>query len=447
MGKRSRDSGLAQTEVKIEVVDGQDAGKEGPFVMYYPSGFDPLEHEKNYKLSAFRKGKQQMELVGETETVDFVGVNYAGECTGQQTSKFVLGVYDEEAGTMKLLPLGGTKVFRMTPRVRGLSYEAPEYVPVPDGETREDMMSRANSLAKSFGRENLQKKREERKIGRIEEKHMSAKNMVQTDLIESTKAEVGSDVVFSRASELRNIPPFDKQATTPEEAFPLDLVVTRPEQAALKELIGRLGRNSIDDLKESGRIQPLVLHYLEELKQIGKPGKRPLTCLAYLNCLLAIYKGPFRIQDKHLKEMALPEGLAVTVLLKFADESVAVAAEANDISDHKPAEDAEDRDRPMSYQRTPAKKDLLMCYILVLCLMVKDYAVETAFLLAEFKITQKQLSLYFSELGCATSKVRASEEDENAPKKMRARLLVKTGKTLGDLLPERRPRPKAAGKR
>ena len=70
----------------------------------------------------------------------------------------------------------------------------------------------------------------------------------QTDLIESTKAEVGSDVVFSRASELRNIPPFDKQATTPEEAFPLDLIVTRPEQA----------RNALSN--QSAQNQPSVLY-------------------------------------------------------------------------------------------------------------------------------------------------------------------------------------------
>eukprot|EP00959_Pyramimonas_sp_CCMP1952_P373674 7825597-Pyramimonas_sp.AAC.1 len=113
------------------------------------------------------------------EKVDYVGVNYAGECVGQQTSKFMVGVYDEAARTVKLVPMGGGKVFRMTPRVVGLSYEAPEYIPVPEGESREDMISRANSLAKSFGRENLQRKREERKLGRIEEKHMSAKNMVQ----------------------------------------------------------------------------------------------------------------------------------------------------------------------------------------------------------------------------------------------------------------------------
>jgi len=435
-------------EAKVEVVSGREAGKDGPYVMYYASGFDPVKHAKEYKMSAYRKGKtNQMELIGETETVNYVGQNYAGECMGQQTSKYVVGVYDEEAGTLKLLPMGGGKVFRMTPRVVGLSYEAPEYVPVPEGETREDMISRANSLAKSFGRENLQRKREERKVGRIEEKHMTAKNLVQSDLIEAAKTEVGSDEIYNRASDVRNIPPHDKTATTAEDAYPLDLVITRPEQAALKELAGRLGRNSVDTLKESGKIHSLVLHYLEIAKEQGKPGKRTLTCLAYLNALLSLYKGPVLLREKDLKELNLPEGLTKHALTKFAEERAAAAAQPNDISDTAPVQKAEDRERPMSYQRTSSKKDLLMCYILLLCLMVSDFAVETAHLLQEFKVSQKQMTLYFSELGCVVNKARPSEEDEDAPKTMRARLVLKGGKTLNELLPERRPRPKAGGKK
>eukprot|EP00976_Prorocentrum_cordatum_P003581 70007-Prorocentrum_minimum.AAC.5 len=62
MTKRRR-----EVEAKVAVVDGRDAGREGPFVMYYASGFDPVKHEKEFKLSAYRKGKtSQMELIGET---------------------------------------------------------------------------------------------------------------------------------------------------------------------------------------------------------------------------------------------------------------------------------------------------------------------------------------------------------------------------------------------
>ena len=58
---------MEAVEAKVEVVDGREAGKDGPFVMYYASGFDPVKHEKDYTLSAYRKGKtNQIELVGET---------------------------------------------------------------------------------------------------------------------------------------------------------------------------------------------------------------------------------------------------------------------------------------------------------------------------------------------------------------------------------------------
>lgn len=152
----------------------------------------------------------------------------------------------------------------------------------------------------------------------------------------------------------------------------------------------------------------------------------------------------FVLQQRDLGSLHLPPALQIALLEKFAEVETEAPQRRNDII--APAEATEEVARRVQYQRPQQKRDLLLCYILLLCLMINDYDIGLKELAMEFQLPPKQLSLYFSELGCVvTAKRQQGGEGEEKSGTLRARLLQADarGRTLEELLPNRKPRPKA----
>jgi len=150
----------------------------------------------------------------------------------------------------------------------------------------------------------------------------------------------------------------------------------------------------------------------------------------------------FVLQQRDLGSLHLPPALQSALLGKFAEVETEAPQKRNDII--APAEATEEVARRVQYQRPQQKRDLLLCYILLLCLMINDYDIGLKDLAMEFQLQPKQLSLYFSELGCVVTAKRQQGGEEKSGT-LRARLLQADarGRTLEELLPNRKPRPKA----
>jgi len=344
---------------------------------------------------------------------------------------------------------------RMQPRVRQMDYAPPPYVQPPSGadakQTRAEQVARANRLAQSFGRENLMRKRAERKVARIEARHVSGAEGVEADLAAAAEGEMTESDILQEAGCVRNIPPHNPKANTPQAAYAAEAVITPAEQVCLKELVARLNKSydsehDLQALKESGKYQPLVVQYLVDHFGGVKPGerKRHMQRLAYLHALVTLMKSKFLLREKDLNDLNLPQSLQQPLLAKFAEPIPCAPSKLSDISDAH-ADEGEKSKAAISYQRPQEKRVLLLCYILLLCLMINDYDIEISHLALEFQLEPKDLSLYFSELGCIVTKKAPAEGQKG---QHRARLLQadSRGKTLAELLPDRRPRPKAGKK-
>jgi hypothetical protein len=170
----------------------------------------------------------------------------------------------------------------------------------------------------------------------------------------------------------------------------------------------------------------------------------PTDRLPHTNCgrRRRVVQSRFVLQQRDLGSLHLPPALQTALLEKFAEVETEAPQKRNDII--APAEATEEVARRVQYQRPQQKRDLLLCYILLLCLMINDYDIGLKELAMEFQLQPKQLSLYFSELGCVVTAKRQQGGEEKSST-LRARLLQADarGRTLEELLPNRKPRPKA----
>lgn len=119
-GNQSKAEEEPKLDVKIQTL-GENPDKLSPVLGYFPSGYDPLEHQRKggeseaeVKVKLYRNVKmtKRMELVVSPvgSSVDFVGTNYSGEATAPQLCTYGLGVLDKSTQTLRIVPVAGNKV-------------------------------------------------------------------------------------------------------------------------------------------------------------------------------------------------------------------------------------------------------------------------------------------------------------------------------------------------
>lgn len=104
---------IVQFKAKVEVVrEHQD--KTPPVVGYFPSGFDPLNVDGTTRFQVYRhrnmRKRLQLAVSPAASPVDYVGTNYSGEAATGHPSRYALGVFDKETGTLKVVPIAANKV-------------------------------------------------------------------------------------------------------------------------------------------------------------------------------------------------------------------------------------------------------------------------------------------------------------------------------------------------
>lgn len=88
--------------------------KISPFIAYFPSGFDPDNYSGSTRFQVYRNKNmnKRLQLVVKPadSSVEFVGTNYSGEATAGNRAMYALGVFDNNAQTLKIVPIAGNKV-------------------------------------------------------------------------------------------------------------------------------------------------------------------------------------------------------------------------------------------------------------------------------------------------------------------------------------------------
>jgi len=104
-----------QVQAKIEVVS-SNPSKMPPFIGYFTSGFDPVKSSSGTDVQVYRNKvmHKRTELVVSPagSSVEFVGTSYEGEAAAaaRNPATYMLGVFDKESQTLKIVPIGGNKV-------------------------------------------------------------------------------------------------------------------------------------------------------------------------------------------------------------------------------------------------------------------------------------------------------------------------------------------------
>lgn len=408
MIEHNRGEATSEQDVRMDYVPSKE-GRARPFVAYFPTGFDPLgEADHGDAAAALSSVKvyqgvdklkaKQTQLVASTHgQVDFVGLNYAGEAAAWQPCSYALGVYDKEKGTLQLVPLAGEKILRMEPRVRGMSYEwTDEEERVED--TREQSLLKRRMLVETFGSQKSKMRAQRMERGIVKEDALG-----DTEDMESLFQEAGENEALltneqalqqANLSVVRNVPPHDVSANTPEGAYPLDKLIPAEEWENLdtRELKTAAKKAKDEELLRQQKYPNFVLSRLRRIRVEGdKEGNdRRAKILVYLRHLFTFHATPHYAVRKAAsdpgrfsQETGIPGIIVSSFLERFAGESTTDSLNKSEI-------------RIQSKQH----KDLLTSYCLILGLAVDDFQADPYDMALELKQTVNTIRPYYRELGC-----------------------------------------------
>ncbi|KAL7180423.1 hypothetical protein ACSBR1_043592 [Camellia fascicularis] len=313
---------------KIETFS-EHPDKIAPLVGYFPSGFDPLKEESSTqeqpKVRVFRHENRtkrlQLVVSPNGSQVNFVGTNYSGEATAPQLCNYALGVLDKESQTLKIVPIASNK-----------------------DKKRQILYRKANPE----NQEELDRKIEGIKINK--------------EALES----VGSH-------NARNIPPHDISATTPQMAYPVDMIIFAGEWDYLGDILELLHVGA----EVAPNVYPsFVYNRLHKLEHIKDEVER--TTLA---CVFSYITHLIKFKDKHSAEgssSAKYHKIPSILVQKFSTMF------ANSDSKWLPDE----------------KKDILISYVLVLTLIADGFQTYPSDIAKDLRMTTMNVRQHYQNLGC-----------------------------------------------
>ncbi|THF96748.1 hypothetical protein TEA_029816 [Camellia sinensis var. sinensis] len=294
--------------------------------------------------------------------------NYLGEAMAPQLCNYALGVLDKESQTLNIAPIVSNKIFRLEPIVAGSdSYEKEPSKEELRAEERADkirelkrMYSTAKSVKQDKKRRTLYRKENPETQEELDRKIEGIK--INKEALES----VGSH-------NARNVPPHDTSATTPQMAYPVDMIIFAGEWDYLGDILELLHVGA----EVAPNVYPsFVYNRLRKLERIKDEVER--TTLA---CVFSYITHLIKFKDKHSSEGSssakhhkIPSILVQKFSTMFAN------------SDSK--------------WLTDEKKDLLISYVLVLTLIADGFQTYPSDIAKDLRMTTVNVRQHYQNLGC-----------------------------------------------
>ncbi|CAL5443790.1 unnamed protein product [Camellia sinensis] len=413
---------------KIETFS-EHPDKIAPLVGYFPSGFDPLKEESSTqeqpKVRVFRHENRtkrlQLVVSPNGSQVNFVGTNYSGEATAPQLCNYALGVLDKESQTLKIVPIASNKRLQLLVNPNGsqvnfvsTNYSGEAMAPqlcnyalgVLDKESQtlniapivsnkifrlEPIVAGSDSYEKEPSKEELRAEERADKIRELKRMYSTAKSVkqdkkrrtlyrkenpeTQEELdrkIEGIK--INKEALESVGSHnARNVPPHDTSATTPQMAYPVDMIIFAGEWDYLGDILELLHVGA----EVAPNVYPsFVYNRLHKLERIKDEVER--TTLA---CVFSYITHLIKFKEKHSSEGSssakhhkIPSILVQKFSTMFAN------------SDSK--------------WLTDEKKDLLISYVLVLTLIADGFQTHPSDIAKDLRMTTMNVRQHYQNLGC-----------------------------------------------
>jgi hypothetical protein len=398
-----------------------------------------------------------------------VHVAYTRNCS----CRYLLGVYSAKRKRLDLYPAEGGVVFGLQlTKVRAESTGADVSVTASGGLEGMNMRERRDMVIQDFGSRKKQKMERSRKANIVDITAIDAAEDVAKALrdtskvaaagagadsiegVSTTQSKVDAAIMDARKATL---PPFNLDATTPEEAYPMDgfmpdylidelsptitalMKELSEKSSVLEETLRNFSRGDSDYVRDRlARIGSQIQGTEGPTSKERSVWRRRLRCLFYLKWLVSLHNAPAELRYKELIDKSKVEADKAA-----ADVETAGAVEASPDADAAPPriaipslrfipeaavsfmltnftelrQDARgtEASKGKLYVKTPALVDKLRSYIAVLSLIVEDYSLDIGLLAKDLKLVPGKLADLYKEAGCILASVREGETAEGKP--------------------------------
>eukprot|EP00300_Choanocystis_sp_HF-7_P033378 c4570_g1_i1.p1 GENE.c4570_g1_i1~~c4570_g1_i1.p1 ORF type:complete len:401 (+),score=98.98 c4570_g1_i1:41-1243(+) len=328
-------------------------------------------------------------LVGRSAVMEYTGVNYGTNSSKKNPYGYAVGVYDKQSNSLKIVQLpDGMFTLKQT---------LPEAATNPEEPNRMSYIQQRNLLVTQFGAAKSRRTLQAKQANLVTSEAVSDLDNVRSAL-ESTAAS-HADLLHNEV--IRNIPPHDLSASTPEHAYPIDQILPKHVRAFLDfKSILRAAKNS-SSLKKWQSVSEEASYVKEKaaivMAATDKDKVLKSQILAMIGALIAMRNlGITKVADKtrlHERLNWLPRQMINHLASTFFSQ---------------------DSESPMLTMDAQAG-DLLIHYILVLALHLESFKVHLRDLSRDLAINTAKLRSYFRELGCEIKAVRGDASLSTTP--------------------------------
>ncbi|KAI8992373.1 RNA polymerase I associated factor, A49-like protein [Pilobolus umbonatus] len=397
MGKRKHSEEETSRNVKISVYKPTEADIETPILAAFP-GFKPTSDmifnvykNKNSTI----KNEPKCIVTGETEKVSFNGANFGDNAVSDDSCRYIVGVYSKKENTLQIARAPIMKMSREVKSLKSISAVR---------KTAGTKMEDRTQLGLAFGTAKAKQQLKMDKRNMVTGEEMADK--MDTLHTEINKAAVNipkhADIKKSMENSLP-IPPYDKEATSPDEVYDLTAIVTEEELQALtfKEILKETTLEGIQSHLAFPESKFVSDRLLSIICSTGKKDRKRVRVLMYINILMAYYVRvhPSSLKNRRKIEAALKNPPSIVI-----DGLTERYTEAN--------------------HRTPMMADKILLYMFTLILSISGYNVVLELLAKDLSLKPSKITQLFKSLGCKVDVATAEECSEVNNRKAKKATLV-----------------------
>ncbi|ETW79765.1 hypothetical protein HETIRDRAFT_440794 [Heterobasidion irregulare TC 32-1] len=351
----------------------------GPVLVSFPS----LQPPKSTAFQCYvREGEDDREFVkqntvvaGETDSIEFSGPSI-GEEDGLGSS-YYLAVHHPSTGKVVLQP---APLHILTRQVKALKHLK------PIAPTAAEHLQARNALGETFGTKKAQAAIRAYQRNKVDVSAMeNVAGMLQDRIEEGTENLPTKDEAKLAADAARLIPPYNMDAETPEDAYPLHGIIPEQEWSALDALYRPLKNMSstLDRMKSLPNVRSQwVREHLNLAYATPKPSSKIVKMLIYITTLMAFRSATGK---------AVPERRALLERLSPAPEVIV---------DGLLTRFTEKARGSTKAHMTSQTDTILLTSMFALCLRVDDYATDTQLMATDLKLGVTRINTLFRSLGC-----------------------------------------------
>jgi len=365
----------------LKVASTQDESQVGPVLASFPA----LQPPSSTPFKCYLK-RDQVEsnqpfseidsiIVGETSTMEFVS---GGESKGASAGcSYLVGIYSKKTKTTTLTP---APLHLLTHQVKSLKNLQPIASSQPDPSQRNLLR---NKLGETFGT-----KKAKAAIKAFERNKVDLETMkgvtdhLQERVGENTSSLPSRAEVEAMGDANRLIPPFNKQAHTPDEVYALhDLIPLQEFNAIQTSTLKGLTSDKDRFFQLPYSRSDWVQKHMKLLFSTPKVKNSDLKIMFYISTLLSFHFHAKSVKDKKVLQDKMDKVPSVIVdgLLARFTETARDSTEACVTSQYS---------------------NLLLTYIFALCLRIDDYATGIEIIASDLRMPIGTVETLFKQLGC-----------------------------------------------